>query len=219
MVIGRGCAAAAAPDARLARMRRWRAVPVVAVVLLGAAGCTGDDDPPAAAPTSAAPTSGATGPGSPSATPAALPTGCDSMLPFTDLDQALGRPLFGRTVFTEGVAQPSIGRLGRVTCGFGLPANGRGVPPVEVGVSTYKDVESATTRVETTISQLRSIGASQIQATVAGLPATALATGTSFTVLLAQGSRTVVVTVQRSLGASSGPALAVTERVVANLGQ
>ena len=79
----------------------------------------------------------------------------------TDLDQALGRPLFGRTAFTEGVAQPSIGRLGRVTCGFGLPANGRGVPPVEVGASTYKDVESATTRVETTISQLRSIGASQ----------------------------------------------------------
>jgi hypothetical protein len=201
-------------------MRRWRAVPVVAVVLLGA-GCTGDDDPPAAAPTSAAPTSGATGPGSPPATPtpAALPTGCDSMLPFTDLDQALGRPLFGRTVFTQGVAQPSIGRLGRVTCGYGLPTNGRGVPPVEVGVSTYKDVESATTRVESTVSQLRSIGASQIQATVAGLPATALATGTSFTVVLAQGSRTVVVTVQRSLGVGNGPALAVTERVVANLGQ
>ena len=108
-------------------MRRWRAVPVVAAVLLGA-GCSGDDDPPAAAPTSAAPAGSAAASGSPSATPtaAALPTGCDSMLPFTDLDQAIGRPLFGRTVFTEGVAQPSIGRLGRVTCGYGLPASGRG---------------------------------------------------------------------------------------------
>ena len=159
-------------------MRRWRAVPVVAVVLLGA-GCSGDDDPPAAAPTSAAPTSGGSGSGSPSASasPAALPTGCDSLLPFTDLDQALGRPLFGQTVFTKGVAQPSIGRTGRVTCGYGVPNNGRGVPPVEVGVSTYKDVESATSRVEATVSQLRAIGASQRAATVSGLPATALSTG------------------------------------------
>jgi hypothetical protein len=141
------------------------------------------------------------------------------MLPFTDLDRALGRPLFGRTVFTQGVAQPSIGRTGRVTCGYGVPASGRGTPPVEVGVSTYKDVESATSRVEATVSQLRSIGAGQIQATVSGLPATALSTGTSFTVLLAQGARTIAVTVQRSLGNTSGPALAVTERVLENLGQ
>ncbi len=141
------------------------------------------------------------------------------MLPFTDLDQALGRPLFGQTVFTKGVAQPSIGRTGRVTCGYGVPNNGRGVPPVEVGVSTYKDVESATSRVEATVSQLRAIGASQRAATVSGLPATALSTGSSFTVLLAQGSRTIAVTVQRSLGNTSGPAVAVAERVMANLGQ
>lgn len=201
-------------------MRRWRAVPVVVAAVLLGAGCSGDGDPSAAAPTSAAPSSSAPAAGSPSATPtaAALPTGCDSMLPFTDLDQALGRPLFGRTVFTEGVAQASIGRLGRVTCGYGLPANGRGAAPIEVGVSTYKDVESATSRVEATVSQLRSIGASQIQATVGGLPATALATGTAFTVLVAQGTRTVAVTVQRKLGNTSRPALAVAEKVVANLG-
>lgn len=141
------------------------------------------------------------------------------MLPFTDLDRALGRPLFGRTVFTEGVAQASIGRLGRVTCGYGLAANGRGGAPVEVGVSTYTDVEKATTRVEATISQLRSTGAVQTEATVTGLPATVLRTSTAFTLVLAQGSRTIAVTLQRRLGGSSErTTVAVAERVVENLG-
>jgi len=192
----------------------------VAVLGVLGTGCSGDGDEPAAPPTSAPAASGSSGSASASATRAAeLPTGCDSMLPFTDLDQALGRPLFGQTVFTKGVAQPSIGRTGRVTCGYGMP-RGRGTPPVEVGVSTYTDVESATRRVEATISQLRSTGATQAAATVSGLPATVLGTGTSFTVVLTQGSRTIAVTVQRSLhGDPARAAVAVAERVVENLGQ
>ena len=201
-------------------------VAVGAVVALLGAGCSGDEEPstaPTSAPTSAPPAGdGGAASGSPPASPtpaAELPTGCDSLLPFTDLDQALGRPLFGQTVFTKGVAQPSIGRTGRVTCGFGVPAGGRGVPPVEVGVSTYTDVESASRRVQATVSQLRSIGASQAEATVSGLPATLLGTGTSFTVVLAQGARTVAVTVQRRLGGGADrAAVAVAERVIANLG-
>jgi hypothetical protein len=204
-------------------MLRRLAIPVTVLGLLGA-GCSGDGEQ-AAAPTPAPSTSGAGGSpsGSPSAsaTPAAqLPTGCDSMLPFTDLDRALGRPLFGQTVYTKGVAQPSIGRTGRVTCGYGLARTGRGAPPVEVGVSTYTDVESATRRVEATVSQLRSTGATQAEATVSGLPATVLGTGSSFTVLVAQGSRTIAVTVQRAVGGSADrAAVAVAERVVENLGQ
>lgn len=197
-----------------------RAFPLVLVGLLGA-GCSGDGTP-AAAPTSTSPASAASGsPSGSASSPAAdLPTGCDSMLPFTDLDRALGRPLFGQTVFTKGVAQPSIGRTGRVTCGYGVARNGKGVAPVEVGVSTYTDVESATRRVQATISQLRSIGASQADATVSGLPATVLGTGTSFTVVLAQGSRTIAVTLQRALrGSPDRAAVAIAERVLANLDQ
>jgi hypothetical protein len=197
-----------------------RAFLLVLVGLLGA-GCSGGDDDPDAAATSAPPSSTASGSATPSPSPTAgLPTGCDSMLPFTDLDRALGRPLFGQTVFTEGVAQPSIGRTGRVTCRYGVARNGRGVPPVEVGVSTYTDIESATRRVQATISQLRSTGATQAEATVSGLPATVLGTGTSFTVVLAQGSRTIAVTLQRALGGSPDrAAVAVAERVLANLDQ
>ena len=105
-----------------------------------------------------------------------------------------------------------------MTCGYGVARTGKGVPPVEVGVSTYIDVESATRRVEATVSDLRSMGATQTEATVSGLPATVLGTRTSFTVVLAQGARTIAVTVQRSLrGNPDRAAVAVTERVLANL--
>ncbi|MFL6130998.1 MAG: hypothetical protein ACJ73E_18300 [Mycobacteriales bacterium] len=198
---------------------------VLALVLVGmfGAGCSGGSGP-AAAPSSA-PGSSTSGSPSGSATPSTsravdLPTGCDSLLPFTELDRALGRPLFGQTLYTKGVAQPSIGRTGRVTCRYGVARNGKGAAPVEVGVSTYTDVESATRRVQSTISDLRSMGARQADATVSGLPATVLGTGTSFTVVLGQGARTIAVTLQRSLhGSSDRTALAVAERVLANLDQ
>ena len=205
-------------------MRLRLAVPLVLVAAVGvaAAGCTSDDAPPSAAPPAPATTaSGSVEPGVPTASPtAALPAGCDLLLPFTDLDRALGRPLFGESAFVKGVAQPSIGRTGRVTCRYGLARGGRGTAPVEVGVSTYKDVESAAERVQATVSDQRGQGATQSEVTIAGTPATVLGGRTAVLVVLAQGSRTVAVTVQRSLrGVVGQPAVAVTEKVLANLEQ
>lgn len=200
-----------------------RAVPLLVFVGLVAAGCSGDDEPaaPATATPTTAPSSGEPEAGTPTPSPTvALPGGCDSLLPFTDLDRALGRPLFGETAFVKGVAQPSINRTGRVTCRYGLPRGGRGAAPVEVGVSTYTDVESATRRVQATVSEQRGQGASQADATVSGLPATILGSRTAFTVVLAQGSRTIAVTLLRSLrGNPDRAAVAVAERVLANLDQ
>lgn len=204
-------------------MRLRLAVPLVLVgaVGLAAAGCTSDGGS-AAAPSASAPASpSGSGVGSPTPSPtAALPAGCDILLPFTDLDRALGRPLFGESAFVKGVAQPSIGRTGRVTCRYGLARGGRGVAPVEVGVSTYKDVESATRRVQATVSEQRGRGAMQAEATVSGVPATVLTTGTAVLVVLAQGSRTVAVSLQRALRGDVGrSAVAVTEKVLTNLEQ
>ena len=205
------------------RMLLRVAVPLALVGLL-AAGCSGGDDnaaAPATSPPAGSATSGAPAPTpSPSPTPA-LPEGCDALLPFTDLDQALGRPLFGETVYIKGVAQPSIGRTGRVTCRFGLGRGGRGVAPVEVGVSTYKDVGSAADRVQATVAELRQQGGSSAgDATVAGVPAFVVGNRTSVTCVLAQGTRTIAVTVQRSLRGNVGQsAIRVAEKVIANLGQ
>lgn len=204
-------------------MRLRAAVPQVLLgaVLACAAGCSSGGEPSAAATTPASVSPTGSAPASPTPSPTvALPTGCDSMLPFTDLDQALGRPLFGETSFTLGVAQPSIGRTGRITCRYGLPKGGRGAAPVEVGVSSYVDPQSATERVEATVAQERKQGASYTAATVSGLPAMVISTKTGFIAVLAQGSRTIAVTVLRVLrGNPDRAAVAVAEKVLANLGE
>ena len=194
-----------------------------AAVLVSAVACSSGDgagDGPAAGATTGSPAAAGAG-GSATPTPAStpqLPRGCEGLLPFTDLDRALGRPLFGESRYVRGVAEPSIGRTGRVTCQYGLAKNGRGAAPVEVGVSTYRDAESATRRVAATIAALRGAGAtSQSPATVAGQPATVLGDRTSFTAVLALGDRTIAVTVLRSLGGHPDKAVvAVAETVAAN---
>ena len=150
-----------------------------------------------------------------------LPGGCDQMLPFTDLDHALGRPLFGPSRYVLGVAEPSIGRTGRVTCQCGLQPNGRGAAPLEVGVSTYKDADSANERVAATVAALRSTATSQRSATVAGQQAVLIGTKKDNNLVVAQGDRTVAVTIARTLHVASldKAAVGVAERVLANWGQ
>ena len=201
------------------------AAPVVAGLLI--AGCTGggtQQSAPSAPPPSAS-GSRAQGSPTPSASPTPeLPTGCELLLPFGDLDQALGRPLFGQSRFTKGVPQPSIGRTGRITCQYGLNAQGRGTPYVEVGISGYTDAEAAQKRVQATIASARSEAATQGDVTVGGLPATLLGGGKVVTLVLAQGSRTVAVTLQRTLARNLGAGIDlnkattnVAEKVLANL--
>ncbi len=93
--------------------------------------------------------------------------------------------------------------------------------PLEVGVSTYVDAAKATERVTATIAAARASGASsQTSATVAGQPATVLGTGTAFTVVTAQGDRTVAVTVRRTLGSRPNQAaVTIAEKVLANWGE
>ncbi|HEY6744749.1 MAG TPA: hypothetical protein VI357_03430 [Mycobacteriales bacterium] len=200
-----------------------RRMPVLLGLALALAACTSDDGtaPPAAAGSpSSAPAPSATGSGPPSATSTpSLPAGCDAVLPFTDLDQALGRPLFGGSRYIVGVAQPSIGRTGRVTCQYGLAPNGKGAAPLEVGMSTYKDAASAADRVEATVAALRAGATSQKAATVAGQPTTVIGFKTGVTAVLAQGDRTLAVTVSRAISDPGRAALAVAEKVLAAWGQ
>lgn len=206
-------------------MIRVAAGAVLVVAML--AGCTGGDDGGQAAPpaTTAAPSATDSGSATPSASPSpTLPEGCEVMLPFSDLDEALGRPLFGQSRYTKGVAQPSIGRTARITCAYGLQPQSRGVAPIEVGISDYTDAEAAGKRVQATISAERSAGSNQSEATVGGVPATILGGRTVVTLVLAQGSRTVAVTLQRNIAGSLGQGVTyaqaitgVAEKVLTNL--
>jgi hypothetical protein len=201
----------------------WRRLLLVGVTVLALAGCTSGgggsgqpeaaattSPPPSAEPTSTAPT--------PTPTPN-LPAGCDQLLPFTDLDHALGRPLFGQSRYVLGVAEPAIGRTGRVTCQYGLAANGRGPAMLEVGVSTYTDADSAKDRVAATVTALRAGALSQKTATVAGQQATMIGTKADYNLVVASGNRTVAITVSRRLRVPlDKAAVGVAERVLANWG-
>jgi hypothetical protein len=196
---------------------------LVGVAALTAACTSGgsDQSQAGASQTAAAPTATSSA-ASPTPTPTPnLPAGCDQLLPFTDLDQALGRPLFGQSRYVVGVAEPKIGRTGRVTCQFGLAANGRGPALLEVGVSTYKDADSATDRIAATVAALRANATSQKTASVAGQDATMIGTKTDYNLVVAQGDRTVAVTLSRKLKGVKldNAAVAVAERVLANWGQ
>jgi hypothetical protein len=202
-----------------------RAAGLALFLLVGsAAACTsgGSDQPQAGASPSSSPAAASGSSGTPTATPTPnLPGGCDQILPFSDLDQALGRPLFGQSRSVRGVAEPKIGRTGRVTCQFGLAANGRGPAMLEVGVSTYKDADSATDRVAATVAALRANATSQKTATVAGQDATMIGTKTDYNLVVAQDDRTVAVTLSRKLTGVKldAAAVAVAERVLANWGR
>jgi hypothetical protein len=199
----------------------------LALVLLAGLGsaCTSggpDQSQAGASPSTSPAASTASGSATPSATPTpSLPGGCDQLLPFTDLDHALGRPLFGQSRYVLGVAEPKIGRTGRVTCQYGLAADGRGPAQLEVGVSTYKDADSATDRIAATVAALRANATSQKTASVAGQEATTIGTKTDYNLVVAQGDRTVAVTLSRKLTGVKldSAAIAVAERVLANWGR
>jgi hypothetical protein len=205
------------------RWRRCAPAGLAAALAVLAAGCTSGGGSAQAGATTAAPPSSSTATSSggptPSATPV-LPAGCDQLLPFTDLDEALGRPLFGQSRYVRGVAEPAIGRTGRVTCQYGLAADGRGPALLEVGVSTYKDAGSATARVAATVAALRGGGTSQKTATVAGQQATLIGTKTDYNLVVATDDRTVAVTVSRRLKVPlDTAAVKVAERALANWDQ
>jgi hypothetical protein len=179
--------------------RRYLVLPVLAV--LAAAGCSSGGT--SAAPSrSATPSGKATGSGTATPTPTgtaeALPGSCQGLLPVIDLDEALGVPMIGQTVYIQGVPEPKIKRTGRVTCRLGvtkLPNKKSSPPKLEVGVSTYTDDAAATQRVENTVVSLRSQGARPTDVQVGGLPAKVLTGAGAATLVVATGNRTIVISI------------------------
>jgi hypothetical protein len=144
------------------------------------------------------------------------------VLPLLDLDQALGFPLVGRTAYIEGVPEPKINRLGRVTCRYGLqtlPGNKTSPPKMELGVSVYTDAESATKRVDATVLDARSKGAAPRQVQVNGRPGTILLGAGVQELVAAVDTRTLALNFARGLvrGDPTPRLLAVAELALKNL--
>jgi hypothetical protein len=140
-----------------------------------------------------------------------LPGTCDSLLPAAAVDNALGRSLGGQTAFVVGLPEKNIGRLGYLNCRYGLPSGRTGssataVAQAEIGVSLYKDAQSAAARIPATVDAYVAHGATSRTTQIDGQQATILTGGvgvdyTAPTIVVASGQRTVAVSMHEKAGA------------------
>lgn len=188
--------------------RRSRLVRVCAVVTalgLGIAGCTeaappdvpDDSSAGQAQPSgSAASDAAASGTADPSEG-SKLPSTCADVLATVEVDKALGKQLDGKTLFIEGEAEPKIGRLGRVTCSYGVK-KGQKSPPVLATYFLYETEQDASDRVESAVNSTRAAGNKTTDIKVGLVPATLLIESKQITLVMAQKATTYSITVQDS---------------------
>lgn len=107
----------------------------------------------------------------------ALPKTCSSILSDQDLTSAFGSPQVGDTSYGRYAPLPTIGRTGRVTCGFGISVDqfgNTGQPVVTVSVITYDQASRAISRVAAEVNSTVAKGATAHPVLVSGHPATVL---------------------------------------------
>lgn len=131
--------------------------------------------------------------------PASLGGRCSDLLPVTTIDGVLGKTVVGRSSDILGVAEPNIGRLTYLNCRYGLATAVKGkpapTPQVEIGISLYKSAAQAAQRVQGTVEDYRSHGATQQAAAAGTYPGTILTGYGLPTIVVAAGPRTIAVTV------------------------
>jgi hypothetical protein len=190
---------------------------LAAVLVLG--GCTQAQAPKASGSasgsTSASSSSArsSTAPASPTATAKVEPSlggRCEDLLPVSVVNIALRRVIVGRTAFVLGVPEPQIGRLIYLNCRYGLSAPVKGksapVPQVEIGLSLYSSPAQASRRLQGTIDDYLSHGASDKGVRVGQVSGTVLTGYGLPTLVAAAGPRTVAVTVSPKLVARGSTA-------------
>ncbi|MEI4270924.1 hypothetical protein TEK04_04250 [Klenkia sp. LSe6-5] len=202
------------------------AVGLAGVLVLG--GCTGFAGTSAPATTSSVPSSApssATTASTTAATTAAaveLPATCTDLLSTAQLDAALGARLPGTSTYVVGLPEPSIGRTGRVTCGFGVtPATataGASDPLLEVSLLTYTDPGAATDRVAAVVAARQGQGVTAGSATVPGAQAVLFAGAADTTLVATLAERTVSLTLVPGLLDAAATRAALEQLAAAALG-
>lgn len=197
--------------------RRRLLLPVACLALLVTAGCSGSSNGDDATPTASV-TSGSTSPSaSPSPTVTGLTSTCEDALTATEVNTAAGQPIIGRTSFVVGEADASIGRLAYINCRYGLPETtpaagaAAAVPGVEIGVSLYDSAKRATDRVASTVDDYSSSGSRAESVRVGTVDGTVLVGGGPPTLVVADGERTVAVSVSRTVSTGFPQLVALAE--------
>jgi hypothetical protein len=119
---------------------------------------------------------------------------CTSVAVAGEVDGVVGHQLPGSAGQVVGIAEPSIGRVGRLDCYYGVPP-GQPVTAaaISIGIATYSDEQSAQRRATLTINAARQGGASTSNVKVGSQPAVLIAGAKDQEVVVAAGNRTVLV--------------------------
>ncbi len=112
--------------------------------------------------------------------------------------QAVGQ-LGGSTTYVIDVPAPAIGRLGRVTCGYGVNVTATGsqsTPVLDASVMLYVDRASANERVEVSVAESRAKGEVVTPTQVGGRPGYTFETPERVSVVTSEGTRTALVGIE-----------------------
>ena len=127
---------------------------------------------------------------------------CDTLLPDSEVEQAIGGPLpSGTDAFVVGTPDPTIHRVAYLNCRYGVTGKGAAATPaIEVGISLYGTAAQAAARISATVADYDAHGATATDTTVNGQQATLLAGGAGAgydvpLLVVAYGQRTVAVSV------------------------
>jgi hypothetical protein len=193
-----------------------------------AAGCSDDPstpdlpfsagDPPqtfSAAAGASAPPSDPTGG---SAAPAVVPQSCGDVASVTRVVEVLGAPLEGSGSFVYAGPLPESGRTARITCGYGVPEGEDPVPAVEVTINGYVDAETARGRLDGSVESARSQGDATEAVELDGRPGFVLADAETVSFVVADGARTLVVTLRRGVVGTSAERLVLLDLAALTLG-
>jgi hypothetical protein len=176
------------------------------LLLVMAAGCGTSGEPPGAdllfsptpSATPAPPSPSASAVPSPDVT--TLPASCTELVPASTVAAVVGVSLPGATTYLLEEPLPESGRLGRVTCGFGVPDRPREAPAaVEVSRNLYESDEAALARLPLTRDAAVAEGDQVRDAPIAGLEAFLVLDDESVSYVIADPPETVVLTLQRGL--------------------
>jgi hypothetical protein len=196
------------------RRRTWRervrrpvrlGVLTVAGLSVALAGCSTDDGSDPAIDLLFSPDATPTDSASPSPTPSVavglpeFPDDCAALVPATDVAAVLAVPLPGDTTFVFADELPDIGRVARVTCGYGV-GTGRGPgPAVEITVNEYESQEAAQSRIELTLQAAAERGNEVSEQGVGPYEGWVISDRRDVSLVVDAGERTLVVTVKRGL--------------------
>jgi len=132
---------------------------------------------------------------------------CDTLLPMSAVENAIGRLPPGKTAFVVGVPEKDIGRLAYLNCRYSMPARSAGAPVtagIEIGISLYGSASQAQHRLAGTITDYVGHGATRSSLTIAGHDAALLlgATTPGYDIpllVVASGQRSVAVSIMSTI--------------------